>query len=59
METIAKHKLRPSKSFTEQHPILGGDAITGTAIPKKVYYELWNDLIGKVGISTENRTLTL
>ena len=27
METIQKHKLRPSKSFTEQHPILGGDAI--------------------------------
>jgi UPF0288 family protein (methanogenesis marker protein 3) len=27
VETIRKHKLQPSKSFTEQHPILGGDAI--------------------------------
>ena len=27
MKTIEKHKLRPSKSFTEQHQILGGDAI--------------------------------
>ncbi|MDP6645521.1 MAG: tyrosine-type recombinase/integrase [Rhodospirillales bacterium] len=51
-------RLKRFSKHTKNDDLVFVDNDTGKAIPKKVYYELWKDLIGKVGISTENRTLT-
>tara|TARA_Y100000294_G_C8535893_1_gene329040 strand:- start:170 stop:1468 length:1299 start_codon:yes stop_codon:yes gene_type:complete len=51
-------RLKRFSNYTGKDDLVFVDNDTGQPIPKKVYYELWKDLMGQVGISTEKRTLT-
>jgi len=51
-------RLKRFSNHTKPDDLVFVDNDTGQGIQKKVYYKLWKDLMSKVGISTENRTLT-